>query len=67
MAEDLTDDIATAATTPKSVKVDDTQTTARDISEMIEADNHAKAGTAARRPHRGIRLSRFQPPGATGA
>lgn len=56
--------IEQAALGPKSVTTKDgTNVTARDMDELIKADNHVAGKTAASKPHFGLRMTKLIPPG----
>lgn len=56
--------ISQAALGPKSVTVGNQTTVARDIKELIDADNYQKNANAAGKSHFGVRFSKIVPPGA---
>lgn len=56
--------IEQAALGPKSVTVGNQTTVARDIKELIDADNYLKNAAAAGKSHFGLRFSKLVPPGA---
>ena len=55
--------IEQAALGPKSVTVKDETTIARDIDELIAADNHLAARSARTRKGFGLRFQKIVPPG----
>lgn len=63
MPDDLTQAIEDAAKTPKSATQDGRSATARDIDELIKADQYAKAQRAAGKKGFGLRVAKIIPPG----
>lgn len=64
MPEEIEDAIEDAAITPKSVEGDEGKVTARDIDELIKADEYLASKTAMRKKGKGIRFSKMIPPGS---
>lgn len=62
MPDDLTDAIEEAAQTPKSATVDGRSATARDIDELIKADQHLKSQQAAGKTGFGLWAAKIIPP-----
>lgn len=60
---DLSDDIETAATKPKSATIDGNTVTAHTLAELIEADQYLKTLDAVDSAKRGLVFQRFKPPG----
>jgi hypothetical protein len=60
---DLTDTIAEMATQPVEAQNETGRMRMRTVDEMIAADQYAKQGMAATKPHRGIRMTKLIPPG----
>lgn len=63
---DLSSDIETAATGPKSHEVDGEKAVARSIDELIAADRYLASKAAAGKAHGGLRFAKFVPGGAAG-
>jgi hypothetical protein len=63
MPDDLTEVIEEAAQTPKSATQDGRSATARDIDELIKADQYTKSQQAAGKTGFGIRVAKIIPPG----
>lgn len=61
----ITDAIEEQAMGPRQVTVDGASTQRRDIRELIEADKHLAAKTAAKRNHFGMAFRKLEP-GGTG-
>lgn len=64
MSDSISDKIEQAALGPKSVTVAGQTTVARDMDELIKADQHTKAKQAGSKSHLGLRFSQIVPPGA---
>lgn len=68
MADEIDQAITDAATAPKSITVDGTQTVERDVSELIEFDKYRKgvaAVDAGANPWGLLRPARVVPPGGS--
>lgn len=65
MADDLTEQITTAANTPNSVSVDGQQVSQRPIKDLIEADLYlaGKQAQTNKRQGFGLRFQKVVPPG----
>lgn len=63
MADDLEQTIRDAAETPAQAIIDGQSATARPLKDLIEADQYLAGKTAATSPSRGLRFSKFVPPG----
>lgn len=61
---ELADTIRTAAASPASASVDGESVTARPLKDLIEADRHLGTVAAQSTANKGVRFSRFVPPGA---
>jgi hypothetical protein len=57
-------DIEDAGKAPKRVTTDEGTVEERSVSELIKADQYAKANQAGDNPLHGLRVSRFKPGGA---
>jgi len=53
-----------AASGPKRVKGDAGEVEAHSLDDLIKADQYQRAKDAASSPHRGLRFTKLQPPGA---
>jgi hypothetical protein len=62
---DLQETIAENATAPKSAEVDGVKAQQHDLTEQIAADRYLKSCRASSRRHRGLRFTKFVPPGAS--
>jgi len=63
-SEDINAIIETNAASPRKVETDGGSVEARDLRELIEAEKHIAAKTAANSSHFGLRRKRQVPPGA---
>ncbi|MCB9838212.1 MAG: hypothetical protein H6813_02640 [Phycisphaeraceae bacterium] len=63
---DLTDAIADNATGPKRAQGDAGSVEQHGLADQIDADRYLASKEAAKRPDRGIRISRLIPPGTGG-
>lgn len=61
---DLSDQIEDAAGTPKAAMVDGRSATARDIDDLIKADEYLEQKQARSRSTLPIRLAKISPPGS---
>lgn len=60
---DLSDQIESAAETPKSVTIDGNSANARDLRELIEVDQYLAAKRAASTKRQGLSYRQIVPPG----
>lgn len=65
MSDELRDKIAETASGPKRVRTDAGEVEAQDLASMIEADKYLSAKASASTTHRGLRLNKLIPPGAS--
>ena len=65
MADDLKDSIRDNAAGPASAEVDGQRVTQHKLKDQIEADRYVKSTEAVAKGHRGLRISKLVPPGAT--
>jgi len=63
---DLSNEIETAAGTPKKHAVDGESTEARSIDELIKADRYLAAKNATAKKKGGLRFGKLIPPSASG-
>lgn len=64
MANEITDSIATNAQGPAKAAGDAGSVEQHKLTEQIEADRYLAAKDAAKRKDRGLRFSKFVPPGS---
>ena len=65
MADELTDKIKENAEGPASAEVDGQRVTQHKLRDQIEADRYVKSSDSVAKGHRGLRISKLVPPGAT--
>jgi hypothetical protein len=63
-SESITQAIVDTATGPKSVSSDQGTVVAHSLSDLIEAERYLASNKAVKKANRGLRFSKFIPPGA---